>query len=129
MKARGETEVVLLGLAFKHDTDDLRGSALLQLAQDLLQDGLELRIYDPLLDPAALIGASRTLVEEKLPSLEQLMRSELPEALGERGVVVASNRCVPVEEIRRLAGPDHHIIDATCWPELESLPNQEGICW
>jgi GDP-mannose 6-dehydrogenase len=122
-------EAIIVGLAFKHDTDDLRGSALLQIATDLLNDGYTLRIFDPLLDPHAMIGASKMLVEQKLPSLGDLMKPTLSEALGERGIILASNRCVSVELLQSHVTPEHRLIDVSGWPELATIPNSEGICW
>jgi len=122
-------EAIIVGLAFKHDTDDLRGSALLQLAVDLLNDGYELRIFDPLLDPDAMIGASKMLVEQKLPSLADLMKPTLSEALGDEGTILASNRCISAEIIQSQVKAGHKLIDVSGWPELASIPNSEGICW
>ncbi len=49
--------VALWGLAFKPDTDDVRGAPALALAQRLLADGAKLRLYDP----KALESAQRLL--------------------------------------------------------------------
>ncbi|MDH7569953.1 MAG: UDP-glucose/GDP-mannose dehydrogenase family protein [Armatimonadota bacterium] len=40
-------EVAILGLAFKPNTDDVRGSQSLAVAQALLENGARLRLYDP----------------------------------------------------------------------------------
>ncbi|MFT4550361.1 MAG: GDP-mannose 6-dehydrogenase [Verrucomicrobiales bacterium] len=126
----GAREAVFVGFAFKHGTDDLRGSSLLQLAVDLIADGLQVRIFDPLLDPATMIGASRALVESILPSLPDLMGTTLAGALGEGGVVLASNSCVPTDELKAALTPRHHVIDVSGWAGLDTLGSDyEGICW
>ncbi len=131
VRRHGGDEIVIVGLAFKHDTDDLRGSALLPLAADLLREGKQLRIYDPLLDPESLVGASKAFAEQQLPSLADLMKPTLAEALGERGIVLASNRCIPAADLVAALSDGHHLIDVSGWAELEELPvpGREGICW
>jgi len=67
--AHGERTVALLGLSFKADTDDLRESPNVELAERLLGKGFTLRIYDPVVHPARLVGANRRVVESKLPQI------------------------------------------------------------
>ena len=71
--AHGERTVALLGLSFKADTDDLRESPNVELAERLLGKGFTLRIYDPVVHPARLVGANRRMVESKLPHLGRLL--------------------------------------------------------
>jgi UDPglucose 6-dehydrogenase len=51
--------VAVLGLAFKPDTDDVRGSPALRVAQRLAQEGVTLRAHDPL----AAANARRVMPE------------------------------------------------------------------
>ena len=51
--ALGPIRLGLLGLAFKPGTDDLRQSPGLALGRHLLAAGADLRVYDPLIQPAA----------------------------------------------------------------------------
>ena len=50
--------ILQLGLSFKTGTDDLRNSPLVDLAEELAQAGYELRILDPDVDPARLLGVN-----------------------------------------------------------------------
>ena len=65
--------VAMLGLSFKMDTDDLRESPNVELAERLLGKGFEVRIYDPIINPARLVGANLRYVEARLPHLSRLL--------------------------------------------------------
>jgi GDP-mannose 6-dehydrogenase len=126
----GETEVIILGLAFKTDTDDLRESAMVEVAQTLLGRGYRLRIYDPALNLAALVGSNRRLIEVKMPHLASYLHADLGQALGKQGLVVAAQRCASLEELRQTITGQHRILDVNGWPELRELPSTyEGLCW
>lgn len=128
--AAPSNEVVILGLTFKPDTDDLRGSPLVDLVVDLLARDYVVRIFDPWLDPDRMIGANVILAEEKLPRLRSLLRPNLAEALGRSGTVVAANRCAVTSELVHLLTENHHVIDLNGWPGIEkALGSYEGICW
>jgi GDP-mannose 6-dehydrogenase len=66
-------KVLLIGLAFKSDTDDLRESPNVDLAVRLLEAGYALRIYDPSLNPAALIGQNLSYISAHLASVGALL--------------------------------------------------------
>ena len=65
--------ILMLGLAFKAQTDDLRESPNVDLAQRILQAGFNLRIYDPTVDPSALVGRNLGYVVGALPNLAALL--------------------------------------------------------
>ncbi|MDQ0201560.1 UDP-glucose dehydrogenase family protein [Neobacillus ginsengisoli] len=48
-----DKKIALLGLAFKPDTDDVRGSASLTIVKELLAEGAVVRAYDPAAIPNA----------------------------------------------------------------------------
>jgi GDP-mannose 6-dehydrogenase len=126
----GQKEIVILGLSFKSDTDDLRESAMVEVAQTLLGRGHQLRIFDPALNLAALVGSNKRVIDTKMPHLASLLHTELSSALGQRGLILASQKCVSVEDLARLLTTDHQILDVNGWPELKALPARyEGFCW
>ena len=127
---RGAREVVILGLSFKPDTDDLRESSMVEVAQNLVAHGYAVRIYDPQLNLARLMGSNRRVIDIKMPHLASLLKDDLAVALGQRGLVVAAQKCVPLEELQRYVTSEHHIVDVNGWPELRSLSSPyEGFCW
>jgi GDP-mannose 6-dehydrogenase len=127
---RRHNEVVILGLAFKPDTDDLRESAMVEVAQNLLGHGYQVRIYDPQLNLTRLVGSNKRLIDIKMPHLATLLHEDLPAALGTRGLVLAAQKCVTISELAKSITPEHHLLDINGWPELRKLPSQyEGFCW
>ncbi len=128
--AAEQNEVVILGLSFKSNTDDLRESAMVEIAQTLLGRGYSLRIYDPALNLAALVGANKRVIDTRMPHLASLLCPDLPTALGKKGVVIAAQQCASIAELRKSVTRDHHVIDVNGWPELRDLPSKyDGFCW
>ena len=122
--------VGLLGLAFKADTDDMRGSAIVSIAEILLGRGYQLRIFDPSINLTRLIGANEAEIQRRMPHLAQLLCSSAEEVVRESEVIVASQKCVDVESLRTVAWAGKRVIDVNGWPELKTLPwGYEGICW
>ena len=122
--------VALLGLSFKMDTDDLRESPMVELAERLVGKGFDVRIYDPVVHPARLVGSNRRYVESKLPHLERLLTYEPGEALRGAGAAIVSSTDQALLEAL-LAAPPPHVIDLSGrhGREVESLPGYEGLGW
>jgi GDP-mannose 6-dehydrogenase len=126
----GRGPVAILGLSFKSDTDDLRESCMVDVAQHLLGVGRELRIYDPQLNLARLLGSNKRVVDVRLPHLARLLADDLSAAISDSSVLVVSQRCAPIEALHPLLTPSHTVIDVNGWPELATLPARyEGFCW
>lgn len=126
----GQNEVIILGLSFKPDTDDLRESAMVEVAQDLLGHGYQVRIFDPQLHLTRIVGSNKRVLETKMPHLASLLRDDLASALGKQGLVLAAQKCATLSELSKFVTPQHHVLDINGWPELRKLPAKyEGFCW
>jgi GDP-mannose 6-dehydrogenase len=87
----GERRIGMFGLAFKSVTDDLRESPFVELAERLVGKGFDLKIHDPTVAPARLVGANRRFVEERLPHLSALLVDDPDELLEHARVLVIGN--------------------------------------
>lgn len=126
----GHSDVCILGLCFKPNTDDLREAPMVEVAQVLLGRGFRVRIYDPALNLAALVGANKRVIDTRMPHLASLLCPDLASALGPRGLVIAAQACAPLAELQRHVTREHHVLDVNGWPELRRLPcTYEGLCW
>jgi GDP-mannose 6-dehydrogenase len=122
--------VGLLGLSFKADTDDLRGSPMVAVAETLLGRGYELHIYDPQLNLARLVGANEAEIQRRMPHLASLLRDSAVEVVAASDLIIASQACVDPAALLTHLRTDHHFIDVNGWPALRELPcHYEGLCW
>jgi GDP-mannose 6-dehydrogenase len=94
------TQVALLGLSFKKDTDDLRESPYLLLAEKLLAEGLAVKVFDPDVLPERLVGRNREYVEQHLPGVDDILVNSLAKALLHSDAVVLCKPVQPKESLR-----------------------------
>ncbi len=128
--ATGRRHVALLGLSFKSDTDDLRESPNVELAERLIGKGFEVRIYDPIINPDRLVGANRRHVEARLPHLNRLLARSPEEALSGAEVVLVSATGPVVTAALRDAAPPHIIdLSGRLGDQVEQLPGYSGVGW
>lgn len=89
--------VGMVGLAFKTNTDDMRGSPYVKVAKALIGEGIGLRIYDPSVQPNRLIGSNKEQVLKSLGHFENLLVSSI-EDLSTTDLIIVN----------------HPVIDADC---------------
>jgi GDP-mannose 6-dehydrogenase len=77
IKGTGKKRVGLIGLSFKSNTDDLRESPFVELAERLLGKGYDLHIHDPNVIAARLTGANKEYIDSVIPHLSRLLVSSL----------------------------------------------------
>jgi GDP-mannose 6-dehydrogenase len=123
-------EVALLGLSFKMNSDDLRESPYVDVAETLIGKGFGVRIYDPIVDPMTLIGANRHYVDAKLPHLRKVLTSDPADALFGADVALVSSEH-PSVVAALLSNPPRHILDLSghLGSKVEALVGYEGVAW
>lgn len=120
----------ILGLSFKDATDDLRNSPMVLLAETLVGKGYDVKIFDPNLDPARLVGANRETATAKLPHLHRLMHSNIDPLLSQCDTLVIAQKCIALKALQGRVQPGQNIVDVNGWNELEDLDcSYFGLCW
>lgn len=103
--------VGLVGLSFKKNTDDLRESPFVEMAERLIGKGIELKIYDPNVSMAKLVGANRDYIIHSIPHLSRVLVGSLDEILDWSELVIIGHAFEGVERIRTQS--DFSILDLT----------------
>jgi len=83
--------VLMVGLAFKAGTDDLRESPNVDLARKLLGAGIALDVYDPAIKADMLVGANLGYAYSQLPSLERLLVDRAQAEAGPYARILINN--------------------------------------
>jgi GDP-mannose 6-dehydrogenase len=98
VRATGARRLGLIGLSFKSNTDDLRESPFVELAEQLLGKGYELRIYDPNVITAQLQGANKEYIDRVIPHLSRLLVPTLEE-LGDAQALLVGHHYPGVADL------------------------------
>lgn len=122
--------VAIIGLSFKNNTDDLRGSPMVAVAETLLGMGKSLRVYDPHLSMTEMIGANEQVISRTMPHLADLLTTTATEAIIGSELVIVSQKCASLDELVASITARQTVIDVNDWPELrETNGNYVGSCW
>lgn len=121
--------VGFLGVSFKPDTDDLRESPFVLLAERLLGKGYEVVIYDANVRFSQLTGANLAYVKEALPHISRMLREDIEEVVDFADIVVVSHAKL-VRELAPNKLADKVVIDLGGLPPAQrSGGGYFGICW
>ena len=121
-----------LGLSFKHGTDDLRESPILEVIETMIGKGFRVGIYDEFVSIARLVGANREYIQKEIPHVSSLMRSSAEELVRDSDVVVVSNAGEQFRgALAQTTRPDQVVVDLVRITEDREKLNgrYHGICW
>jgi GDP-mannose 6-dehydrogenase len=121
--------VGLVGLAFKSNTDDMRGSPYLKVAKALIGEGIQLRIYDPAVQPDRLIGSNKQQVQKALGHLERLLVDSL-EDLSATNLIIVNHPIIDADYIHSCLKAGIRVLDLASINGVDRrTAGYEGIYW
>jgi GDP-mannose 6-dehydrogenase len=127
---KGNRKVGILGFSFKAGTDDLRESPMVELAERLIGKGYDLRVYDRNVSLAAVHGANRDYILNKIPHISRLMVPTIDEVLTHAHTIVIGNAAPEFAEVPRRIGAHQTVIDFVRVSGSRTVAGvYEGICW
>jgi len=128
IEARRRRRVGMVGLAFKPQTDDLRESPLVILAEQLLGKGYSLSIYDQEVQAARLVGGNLAYVEQHLPHLSRLLLPALSD-LASCDLIVLGHPLADPALVSMWLDDGKVVLDLTGKLESVCHANYEGLYW
>ncbi|MBH5321260.1 nucleotide sugar dehydrogenase [Aurantiacibacter sediminis] len=93
-------KLLLVGLAFKRETDDLRESPAVDMARKLLDAGFDLDIYDPGVEPSQLVGQNLGYAAALLPTMESLLVDRETAQKRDYARVIATNSLIETLDLQ-----------------------------
>lgn len=130
----GKKRVGLVGISFKPDTDDLRESPAVDLAEKLIGKGFDVNIYDREVSLNKLHGSNKAFIDQIMPHIGSLMKPSLEQTVSHSETIVIAKQPSPQEydQLLRLLTPEHILIDLVRLngqqiTEFEGT--YDGICW
>jgi len=121
-----------LGLSFKHGTDDLRESPLVEVIETMIGKGFKIRIYDKYVSIAKLMGANKEYIEKEIPHVSSLMCPSADDLIQNSDVIIVGNYSNEFKEALFTNVQEHQvIIDLVRISDEPSSIKGEyyGICW
>ncbi len=129
--ASNQRRIGMLGLSFKAGTDDLRESPLVVMAERFIGKGLQLRVFDPQVNVARLIGANRRFIEQSIPHIASLMTEDIEALVRDAQVLIVALKTPEVlAALKAHARPDQLLIDIAALPDRQAQrARYQGVCW
>jgi len=125
----GSQRVGILGFSFKAGTDDLRESPMIEVIERLIGKGYDLRIYDRNVSLAALVGANRDFILNRIPHISRLMVPDIDSVLGHAQTIVIGNHDPEFKGIQTRLGEQQHLVDLVRMVQRGSRSEQGQLAY
>lgn len=125
----GSRQIGMVGLSFKPGTDDLRESPLVALAETLIGKGYNLKIHDPAVNLARLIGSNKRFIEETIPHIESMLTEGVDEVINYADVLVVGQNHPDLAGLLEKQGDGKPGVIDLVSLEGAAVENYQGVCW
>jgi GDP-mannose 6-dehydrogenase len=124
-------KIGFLGLSFKAGTDDLRNSPIIDVIEQLLGKGADLRIYDQKVQLSKLVGANKEYILKKIPFISKFITENPQELVSHSDIIVVVNNDPDFKNILELVPFDKKIFDLVNieFQNRDKMKNYTGIAW
>jgi GDP-mannose 6-dehydrogenase len=127
---KGKKKVGILGFSFKAGTDDLRESPMVELCERLIGKGYELKVFDRNVSLAALHGANRDYILNRIPHISRLMVPTIDDILDHAETIVIGNNAAEFADVPSRVREGQTVIDFVRVCDSRTvLGVYEGLCW
>ncbi len=123
----GKKRIGILGITFKEGTDDVRGSALIEIAKRLLSGGYIVRIFDKRLSFNEIIGSNKAFLKRSIPQYRDIIYKDPGYVIKNSDLVIINQRIGRLDRI--LKGAKKPIIDLIRIGSISRHKNYIGINW
>ncbi|HPQ42807.1 MAG TPA: UDP-glucose/GDP-mannose dehydrogenase family protein [Syntrophales bacterium] len=124
-------KIGFLGLSFKSGTDDLRSSPIIDIIEQLLGKGFDVKIYDKNVHFAHLLGANREFILKKIPYIYKFITDDPDELIQNADVITVVNKEREFKDILNKISEDKIIYDLVNidFENKGKMKNYIGISW
>ena len=118
-----------LGISFKAGTDDVRESSFVEIAERLLGKGREIRIFDPNVQLARLVGANKEYLMGVLPHVAELLVPNISDVFDWAETIVSTTSDPIYRAGIAKARPDQTVLDFAGYKSEGEDANIRGFLW
>jgi GDP-mannose 6-dehydrogenase len=91
IRSLGKKKLSFFGISFKAGTDDLRFSPVLEVIENFIGKGYDIKVFDRNVSMSRLIGGNKSFIMENYPHVGELLVENKDEVLSHGEVVIISN--------------------------------------
>jgi GDP-mannose 6-dehydrogenase len=125
----GGRSIGILGLSFKGGTDDVRESPMIAIVERLIGKGYDVRIFDPTVSVAALVGANREFLLGQIPHISGLLVDDIESLVEHADTLVVGTDHEAFRDIFDKRRPGQVIVDLVRAFGDGGGEGYHGICW